>query len=561
MLSTEFCGMKLPRPLWMLALFGCLYLLAVPVDTMDVDASQYASMSREMMESGSYLQVYEQGRDYLDKPPFLFWINSLFMLLFGANNFAFKFPSILFALLALFATYRLARLYYNEQLARLALLVLGTTQALFLITNDIKTDTILMGWVALALWQLATWMETKKKAPFFIGCAAIAFGMMTKGPIALLVPVFALGSHLLLTRRWKLLLQPVLPAGLLLIAVLLLPMSYGLYQQFDLHPEKTVNGMRGVSGLRFFYWTQSFGRITGESVWNNGASFTFLFENLLWAWLPWTIFLITGLLTSVGQLLKNRLRLPIGEEGISSGGFVITYCSLAVSKFQLPHYIYVVLPLAAIITAKPLYRFLQGNLPHRLSSVLHAVQWLVVVLLLVFPYFLLTIVFPQQAGVAAWMVPVATALAVLRIAFRSKSKAKLLYASMAAIIGANILLSTWFYPNLLYFQASNNAGRFIQQQNVPQGKFVMFQYKGNSYSVHFYSRQIVPRINAIDSLPPNAWLLTGKEGKQSLDRAGYRYEVVKSGPDFHISTLTPAFLNAQTRASVLDTFYILKLQQ
>ena len=281
MLSTEFCGMKLPRPLWMLALFGCLYVLAIPVDTMDVDASQYASMSREMMESGSYLQVYEQGRDYLDKPPFLFWINSLFMLLFGANNFAFKFPSILFALLALFATYRLARLYYNEQLARLALLVLGTTQALFLITNDIKTDTILMGWVALALWQLATWMETKKKAPFFIGCAAIAFGMMTKGPIALLVPVFALGSHLLLTRRWKLLLQPVLPAGLLLIAVLLLPMSYGLYQQFDLHPEKTVNGMQGVSGLRFFYWTQSFGRITGESVWNNGASFTFLFENLL----------------------------------------------------------------------------------------------------------------------------------------------------------------------------------------------------------------------------------------------------------------------------------------
>lgn len=551
--------MNLPRPIWMIALLGILYFLAVDVDTMDVDASQYAAMSREMMESGSYLQVYEQGRDYLDKPPFLFWISSASMHLFGANNFAFKLPSILFALLALFATYRLARLYYEEQLARLSMLVLGSSQALFLITNDIKTDTILMGWVALALWQLASWVETRRLVPFFTGCAAIAFGMMTKGPIALLVPIFALGSHVLLTRRWNLLLQPIFLPGLLLIAVLLLPMSYGLYQQFDLHPEKTVNGTQGVSGLRFFYWTQSFGRITGESVWNNGTSFTFLFENLLWAWLPWTFFLVAGIITSVGHLLKNRLRLQAGAEGISTGGFLITYCSLALSKFQLPHYIYVVLPLAAIITAKSLYKVLQQQLPVFWNRLLQGGQWFVVVLLLVFPFLLLVWVFPGK-NFFPWLMPIATILSVAAICLRTPVSVKLLYASLAAIVGANILLGTWFYPNLLQYQASNNAGRFIKEKQVPAGSFVMYEYTGNSYSLHFYSQQMVPVIISIDSIKRDTWVLTGATGKAAIEASGRNYEIMKEGPDFHISMLTLTFLNAATRSSVLKPYYILRLR-
>jgi 4-amino-4-deoxy-L-arabinose transferase-like glycosyltransferase len=89
--------------LW-IAFISLLYFAAIGVDTMDVDASQYASMSREMKESGSYLEIYEQGNDYLDKPPFLFWINALSMRIFGENNFAFKFPSILFALIGIITT-------------------------------------------------------------------------------------------------------------------------------------------------------------------------------------------------------------------------------------------------------------------------------------------------------------------------------------------------------------------------------------------------------------------------------------------------------------------------
>src|SRR5690606_25878586 len=141
-------------PFWMFIVLAVLYISAVRVDIMDIDASQYAEISREMMESGSYLQIFDRGRDYLDKPPFLFWVSALSMKIFGVGNLGFKLPSILFALWALFATYRLARSLYDENTGRMAALMLGVCQGMFLMTNDIRTDTILMSWVITAIWMI-----------------------------------------------------------------------------------------------------------------------------------------------------------------------------------------------------------------------------------------------------------------------------------------------------------------------------------------------------------------------------------------------------------------------
>ena len=144
-------------PFWVFMLISLLYLSAVRVDTMDVDASQYAEISREMMMSGDYLHIYDRGYDYLDKPPLLFWASATSMKVFGVNNIGYKLPSILFALLALYATFRLAKLLYNETTGRMAALILATCQGMFLMTNDVRCDTILMGWVITAIWLIQEW--------------------------------------------------------------------------------------------------------------------------------------------------------------------------------------------------------------------------------------------------------------------------------------------------------------------------------------------------------------------------------------------------------------------
>jgi len=140
----------------LLCIAACLTGWCIPL--MEVDAVQYANISREMLQHKSFLQVYDQGAEYLDKPPMLFWLSSLSIYLFGINDYAYRLPSFLFSILAVYSTYKFARLYYTERLALIAALVLASSQAMFLINHDVRTDTMLMGWVALSIWQLAAWL-------------------------------------------------------------------------------------------------------------------------------------------------------------------------------------------------------------------------------------------------------------------------------------------------------------------------------------------------------------------------------------------------------------------
>src|SRR5580692_1435470 len=139
-----------------LALIGACaltYLLGWCIPLMEIDAVQYANISREMLRSGHYLEIFDRGKDYLDKPPMLFWLSALSMKIFGVHDWAYRLPSYLFALIAIYSTYKLAAIYYRREIALLSAVLLASCQALFLINHDVRTDTMLMGWVIFSIWQ------------------------------------------------------------------------------------------------------------------------------------------------------------------------------------------------------------------------------------------------------------------------------------------------------------------------------------------------------------------------------------------------------------------------
>ena len=76
------------------------------LDIMKIDAAQYASISLEMLQNHSYLQVYDLQQDYLDKPPLLFWISSFNLNTFGICNFAYKIGAFVMLLFSLFAIFK-----------------------------------------------------------------------------------------------------------------------------------------------------------------------------------------------------------------------------------------------------------------------------------------------------------------------------------------------------------------------------------------------------------------------------------------------------------------------
>lgn len=551
-------SIALPKiPFWIFLIIAALYFSAVRVDIMDIDASQYAEMSREMMVSRDYLHLYDHGADYLDKPPFLFWISSLSMQLFGVNNLGYKLPSILFALLALYATYRLTRLLYDEATGRVAALVLGVCQGLFLMTNDVRTDTILMGWVVTALWCIKE-CEIRRRWQFVLGgCMAIACGLMTKGPIALFVPLFAFGTDWVLKRKWKNLFNPRHIIDLCIIAALLIPMSIGLYEQFDLHPEKVMDGKTGTSGLRFFFWSQSFGRITGESVWDNGADMSFLLLNMAWSFLPWILLFVTALFLQVKQLIQQRFRLTEQQEWISTGGFILTYLSLSLSHYQLPHYIFVAFPLAAIMVAGLLRQFWTSGSFARLHRVFSGIQIGLVTVLLIGVLLILLVVFPAGwIGIVSWLIMVA----VLIVLLRQQLKGSILWLSAVAMILVNVFLTHHFYYQLLQYQAGSVVGKYLQQHKIGTDRFMSAAIKDPLSCLDFYAGQINARTDAMpDSLQPGQYVLTTDTGLVQLKQENRSYSILQQGRYFKVSELTPDFLNQKTRDKATTPYYILRV--
>ncbi|MES2796994.1 MAG: glycosyltransferase family 39 protein, partial [Bacteroidota bacterium] len=240
-----------------------LYFLNLFIDLMEVDAAQYASISLEMLRTGSYLQVFHRNLDYLDKPPMLFWMASASFKIFGVSTWSYKLPAVLLILAGIYATYRLANLYYNHKIGLYSALILASTQALFLITNDVRTDGLLMSFSILAIWQYIEYKRNRKFVNLFFSAVFLSFALMSKGPFALIIFLSGIGFDILIHQKWSKLFRISWLPYFIIVAILLLPMCWGLYQQFDLHPEKEVYGLKGPSGLLFFFWTQSFGRITG----------------------------------------------------------------------------------------------------------------------------------------------------------------------------------------------------------------------------------------------------------------------------------------------------------
>jgi 4-amino-4-deoxy-L-arabinose transferase-like glycosyltransferase len=484
---------------------GCVFVRGLFLDVMDVDASQYASISMEMWQGGSWLEVMHRHADYLDKPPLLFWLSAASMGVFGFNNFAYKLPALMAAMAGIWATYRFAKIFYPEKTAQHAALILASSLGLMLMTNDVRTDILLLGTTACAVWQLAEYQQQTRwpnllAAFFFIGLA-----MLAKGPIGLVVPAFAAGSHLLLRRDWRGIFRWQWLVGLLVVALVLAPMCWGLWHQFDLHPEKPLRDRRTTSGLYFFFWEQSFGRVTGENVWHDDSTPLYFVHTYLWAFAPWSLLFMGALWARFREILGQKFRLPAADEGYSIGAFVLTFAALSTSNYKLPHYIFVTLPWASVLLARWL-----GS-PFWVAPSVGRRMWfgaqlvvlvLVTVLALALPgYFFsensswmlagLAIVF---GGVALLIAPPPTDKSVgwgqkIRRIFNSQptnlSVGNLVRASILAAIGFGFALNFWFYPHLLPYQSTSQVGRYLRENAIPAERVGFFKRHG--HALDFYA--------------------------------------------------------------------------
>jgi 4-amino-4-deoxy-L-arabinose transferase-like glycosyltransferase len=492
------------------------------------------------------------------------------MWLMGVSNFAYKLPSFLFGILAVWSTIKLTELIYNRITALLAGLMVTSCLGFFIMMNDVRTDTLLMGAFAFSLWQLMLYVKTKSWRALVLGFTGIGIAMLAKGPLGLVMPAFALSCEFAYKRQWVNFLRWQWIVGLAVVAIVLTPMCIGLYNQYDLHPEKTVNGQTGVSGIEFYFWTQSFGRITGDSEWgtkfDNGATNFFFTHTFMWAFFPWSVLTVLGLIKNIFVLIRSRFKPGYMNEMLATGGFVLIFLALSASKYKLPHYIYITFPLAAIIAA----RFLVADLlqPARKFWAGFAIAWsaLFALLLYVVVFLILLVIFPG-AGLLTMLVVLLLCFACVAFFIMRKTKAeRMLLPLLVALMAFYYTGFAQFYPELLKFQVTNEVGREVWVNNVPRDAFKMhnevFQHSLDFYSrsapgyIDIDSAQVMPIIEKYGVL----WVYTDEFGYQEILKSDLNLATVKEYNRFPVQFLSFPFLNPETREEKLQRMYLVKLQ-
>lgn len=540
----------------LLSMLAIVFVLNLFPDIMEIDAAQYAEISREMYRSHSYLEVYLRHADYLDKPPLLFWLSSLSFSIFGISNFAYKLPGLLVLVLGMYSLYRFALLWYDKQRAEIAVLIFGTTQAVLLMTNDVRTDAFLTGFVMFSVWQLSAYLKKRTMVNLFLAAVGIAGGMLAKGPVGLILPAFGVGGHLLLTRNWKAIFRPQWLLMLAIVGLLLIPMCIGLYYQYDVHPEKEVYGLHGPSGLKFFFWTQSFGRITGDIYWDNGATFFYFFHTILWDLQPWVLIFVAALLVQLVAVLRRSNF--IQPEFFSLSAFVLGFLALSTSHYKLPHYIFPLFPFAAVISAHFLVRISQLG-PGILKFF---AAWQTILSLLFFAVVFVAYFFVFSP--LSWIQPAITivlliaALLILRgVKMRLK---RLIYITVIGIVAFGFNSSTYLYPQLLRYQAPTQAGKYFKENRIPEKDSYVFASYG--YSLDFYADRITKDVTESEfaSLPVHSFIYTDSAGMRAIQNAEPGFKVKKVFLHHHATSLTLPFLFRKSRPSTLEKRYLLEKQ-
>lgn len=532
--------------------------LFIPI--LEPDGSLYATISKTIAHTGDFVNLRVEGRDWLDKPHFPFWMAALSFRALGVNSFAYKFPALLFWGAGAWYTWRLARSLYGNSVAQLATLIYVSAAHLVISNNDVRAEPYLTGLIIGSVYHFYKASRSRPNWHLVLGSLFAGCACMTKGPFVLITIGFGFILDWILRKDWDQFRNIRWWIAIAMTALFTLPEIYCLYVQFDLHPEKLVFGRTHVSGIRFFFWDSQFGRFFNTGPIKGSGDPFFYFHTLLWAFLPWSLLLYAA-------IIQKCRRISAGGEAAGTwvclGGALASFVVFSLSRFQLPHYLNILFPFFAILTAEYLYS-IHSPRPQKIIRIIQdIINVILPVLLLLLCWF-----FHFDSWLPVMIVFLALAVLCFLL-FRGPRLPMPISRSfwMAMLVFTFVNFSV--YPTILKYQAGTQAGRFLEAPNAAQfDTAYLLQEAPVDYSFEFDCPLPVQR-PTMDSL---AHVLTPGRPvvvfaptsfADSLARHGIGLRSLQEFPNFHISQLTGEFVNYRTRASVLTpwSLFFVRRQQ
>lgn len=414
----------------------------------DMDEGVNAQTAREMQDAETWVIPTFNYQLRTAKPVMLYWFQRLSYAAFGVNEWSARLPSVVAGWLSILLIYELARRMFGRATGLLAGLILASVAQFAVVVHAATPDATLLTFTILT--YLFFWAGHVNGSRKWWGWMGVACGLafLTKGPIGLILPAMVVLVYFAWNRELYRLLDSRLLLATFLFALVAGPW-YGL-----------VSAETRGEWLKTFFARENVTRFLSPMDRHAGSvGYYFVFIPVMFA--PWSPFLLllvwSGLQGTKRRLIATHEKAVGGsEEGLSSEKehsqlgqltdtirahrFLLSWIAVYLAFFtaaatKLPNYILPIYPAMAVLTARFLVGWREGQFVVRRWMLTATVTAMVIVgVACIVAVVLAARVFP---GLGIWavvgLIPLATGIW-MEICLRRGNRGGLIVAVTAASV-------------------------------------------------------------------------------------------------------------------------------
>jgi len=303
-----------------MGIFFSFYHNLGSVALFNLDEGAFGEATREMVESGNYLTTYLNGALRFDKPILIYWLQALSVHIFGLGEFTLRLPSALSATFWVVLLYRFVKSHYDQNIAFLSAFMMATSLQITIIAKASIADALLNLLIASTMFLLYSYYLKRDKVLLYLIFLLIGLGVLTKGPVAILIPLAVSLIFFVIKREFKLWLTMVFnPIGILIFLAVAMP--WYILEYLD-------QGERFIDG---FFFKHNLNRFNTSLEGHSGSLFYFI-PVVLVGLIPYTT-IVVRVIRDIRSWFRDDLTLFL----IIWFGFVFIFFSLSGTK--LPHYV------------------------------------------------------------------------------------------------------------------------------------------------------------------------------------------------------------------------------
>jgi 4-amino-4-deoxy-L-arabinose transferase-like glycosyltransferase len=325
------------------------------------DEPRYAQVAREMYLRGDMVTPTLGGHTWFEKPALLYWMMMASYRLFGVSEWAARLGPALSGLLTAFLIYWMGRRVEravgeeNKQGAGPGLwsgVALASSAGMIVFSRGASFDVVVTMTMTAALscfFVAEIERDEKRRRLLMAGFyAAIGASLLAKGLVGVVIPFGVVGLYYLMRREWP-------RRGLLLSALWGIPLALLVAASWY----APVIARHGWTFLDEFFIQHHFARFVSNR-YHHPQAFYFYLPIILMLALPWTAFLVTGLMGA----RRWKWREPTVESKsrlFALAWLVAPVLFFSVSQSKLPGYILPALPGAMLLVGERLTRFVRDE--------------------------------------------------------------------------------------------------------------------------------------------------------------------------------------------------------